>query len=503
MPLKSRPHAVQTIALAACLMTTIGSGPLKGADYSRETFKQQFEVAATSEAMIEVCRRFVESAPDIDVAREAQDQWRALDEGGLAAWLSEIYGKKPKSARYAYLYGRVAEPAVEKVRLGRRAIELEPKWPYGYRLLTVTYSQELFRKTPGEPHYEALKAELERDGKAFQKFTEVSRDNLPLTLLMEYRLFKSDYAGAEATTKQIKAQDPEWQSPVMEARISAGLGNYTAARAILESWIGAMPDQSGFGPNEKAQYLEWNLHLALLQAGAFDELERSVESLAGNLKTPDILLLLAKSRASRGQTDSAYEALYRALAAGFDIRSGVESAYEFSSLRADPRWTAILVAVDANRKAGSEKRRDAMRAGRLDRLAPDWTLDDANGNRVALSDLRGQIVILDFWATWCGPCKMAMPHLDKFVKERKPEGVRVFSINIWDNGGRSAKKFMTDRNYAMELLYAPDDLAKVYGFEGIPYICAIDREGIIRYEERGFTENLPDALDFWAEDLSK
>ena len=96
---------------------------------------------------------------------------------------------------------------------------------------------------------------------------------------------------------------------------------------------------------------------------------------------------------------------------------------------------------------------------------------------------------------------MAMPVLDDFTKNRKPDDVLVFSVNIWDKGIDNPANFMKDNDYAMTLLYAPDELSKEYQFDGIPHICVIDKEGKIRYRHVGYSDALNESLDIWATDL--
>jgi len=133
--------------------------------------------------------------------------------------------------------------------------------------------------------------------------------------------------------------------------------------------------------------------------------------------------------------------------------------------------------------------------------APGWTLPDPEGNLVSLSDLRGQILILDFWATWCQPCRDAMPLLNEWMASDMPVGVQVFSINVWEDDPPNAIKFMNDNKYAMRLLFGDEELTTAYGIQGIPFICVIDGEGMVRGVEKGYSPTLKDTLNAWINEI--
>ena len=112
--------------------------------------------------------------------------------------------------------------------------------------------------------------------------------------------------------------------------------------------------------------------------------------------------------------------------------------------------------------------------------APDFELKDAEGKTVSLKDLHGSVVVLDFWATWCGPCKMAMPGVQKLSEQFKDKPVKVFGVNCWERGGDPAK-FMKDKNYTYGLLLKGDNIADKYKVSAIPTFYVIDTEGKIAH----------------------
>lgn len=119
--------------------------------------------------------------------------------------------------------------------------------------------------------------------------------------------------------------------------------------------------------------------------------------------------------------------------------------------------------------------------------APEWTLKDSSGKEHKLSDYRGKIVVMDFWATWCGPCKRAMPTIQKIHEEYKDKGVVVFGVNCWERD--DAQKYMNDKKFTYGLLLKADDVATRYGVEGIPAFFIVDPTGKIAFSESGFGPN--------------
>ena len=119
--------------------------------------------------------------------------------------------------------------------------------------------------------------------------------------------------------------------------------------------------------------------------------------------------------------------------------------------------------------------------------APDWSLQTPDGKTVSLSTLRGSVVVLDFWAVWCGPCVAAMPHVQKLHEKYNGKGVKIFGLNTWEREGNDPVKFMKDKEYTYGLLLKSDDVAKAYGVSGIPTFYIIDQKGNIAHTAVGFS----------------
>lgn len=124
--------------------------------------------------------------------------------------------------------------------------------------------------------------------------------------------------------------------------------------------------------------------------------------------------------------------------------------------------------------------------------APPWTLTGSRGEEVSLEDLRGKVVILDFWATWCGPCIAVMPEIQSIHENYSEDRVIVYGVNVWENGDPVA--FMDENGFTYGLLLEGDNVAEDYRVTGIPTIYVVDPRGVIAYVEVGANPNIGQLL---------
>jgi peroxiredoxin len=112
--------------------------------------------------------------------------------------------------------------------------------------------------------------------------------------------------------------------------------------------------------------------------------------------------------------------------------------------------------------------------------APDFTLKDADGKVVHMSDYRGKVVLLDFWATWCGPCKIEIPWFMEMQRKNKDKGFEVLGIAMDDEGWEVVKPFVADLNVNYRIVIGNDATAEIYGgVDALPTTFLIDRGGKI------------------------
>ena len=122
----------------------------------------------------------------------------------------------------------------------------------------------------------------------------------------------------------------------------------------------------------------------------------------------------------------------------------------------------------------------AVTAEKDRKSAPDFSLKDANGHTVKLSDYKGKVVLLNFWATWCGPCKIEIPWFVEFEQAYKDRGFAVLGVSMDDDGWQSVKPYIEQRKINYRVVIGTDEIGNLYGgVESLPTTFLIDRSGRI------------------------
>ena len=110
-------------------------------------------------------------------------------------------------------------------------------------------------------------------------------------------------------------------------------------------------------------------------------------------------------------------------------------------------------------------------------MAPGFSLLDTRGNTVALSDFKGKVVFIDFWATWCPPCRISMPEVEKLYSDFQGKNVQVLGLNL-DEDGDTARRFVEKKKIPYPVLLAgATDVSSAYNVSGIPHFALIDQKG--------------------------
>ena len=120
--------------------------------------------------------------------------------------------------------------------------------------------------------------------------------------------------------------------------------------------------------------------------------------------------------------------------------------------------------------------------------APDITLTAISGKTMRIADLKGQVVLLDFWASWCIPCRRSFPEVDALHRELQPKGLAVIAVNV-DEQQKNAYTFLEKYPHTMTIAFDPKGaVAEAFKLEAMPSTMIVDRSGHIRFSHQGYTE---------------
>jgi len=135
--------------------------------------------------------------------------------------------------------------------------------------------------------------------------------------------------------------------------------------------------------------------------------------------------------------------------------------------------------------------------------APDFTLRVLDGPNLRLQEQRGKVVLVNFWATWCGPCRKEMPHLNRIADKYRASGLVMLGINV-DDDVRNAAELASKLGVKFPVLLDTDKkVSKLYDLNSMPSTLVIDRNGRVRYLHRGYQDGYEDLYDKQIRDLLK
>jgi cytochrome c biogenesis protein CcmG/thiol:disulfide interchange protein DsbE len=122
--------------------------------------------------------------------------------------------------------------------------------------------------------------------------------------------------------------------------------------------------------------------------------------------------------------------------------------------------------------------------------APAIRAQDADGKTIELAALKGKVVLVDFWASWCVPCKTSFPALDSLYREYQPQGLEVLAVNV-DERRRDADAFLGDHPHRLTVLFDPKGGSPAaFGVKGMPSSFLIDKAGAVRFTHMGYSGDI-------------
>jgi peroxiredoxin len=255
--------------------------------------------------------------------------------------------------------------------------------------------------------------------------------------------------------RELSLRYQETDSYVAQGRLHLARGD---AKKALES-LGAAETEAQKFAHEIAMLDKDGKEVRVLSSGTLDGLT----------------ILKAAAQHELGKNDEAKATMSQAL--GFDDDPEVRKLY------------------DETRKALGLASKSEFGVKSEPIAAQNFALQNLKGKKVQLSAYKGKVVLVAFWATWCGPCKKEMPELQKFARAHKADGVEVIAISIDDFADRSKiAPFLEKNGLDMTVLLEEPEQLTQYNYRAIPALYVIDREGRIAHARTGYDPNLEDKL---------
>jgi peroxiredoxin len=126
------------------------------------------------------------------------------------------------------------------------------------------------------------------------------------------------------------------------------------------------------------------------------------------------------------------------------------------------------------------------KSAQSDSVPADFTLQDMGGKSIKLSDYKGKVVLIEFWATWCPPCRASVPGLEKLYKAYKDKGLVVLAVSMDEGGWDVVQSFVKEYGITYAVLKGTEDVAAQYQVRSIPMLLVVNREGRISKQYLGF-----------------
>ncbi|TPW12820.1 MAG: thiol-disulfide isomerase-like protein [Halothiobacillaceae bacterium] len=150
-------------------------------------------------------------------------------------------------------------------------------------------------------------------------------------------------------------------------------------------------------------------------------------------------------------------------------------------MRREPSWLNYTIFLTLWLMASG-----VMAAEKMTGLAPDFTLKSNSGANLKLSEYRGEVVMINFWASWCGPCRQEMPLLDKLYQQYKELGFVLLGVNVEEDSSK-AKELLQDVTVSFPILFdEKNSVSTQYKLVAMPSTVLVDRDGNMRYFHAGY-----------------
>lgn len=424
---------------------------------------------------------------DMQLHMYYQDRMQAADHEALEKEYTELLAANPDDPRMIVLESRVVGGRAERAEKIKKALELAPDDIY----IMEAAAKAFMMTRPPE-----IEKAAELSAKLLEVVPEFAGTYITNALLA---LNQGDAEKVvEYATKAREMNPYEFDAVYFLYNAYQMKQDGDAALASLEAFSEEQP------LNPDALYF---LEREYRQRGTLDSIaDRKRLAAEANPSEGWGYYDLASFYSELEWADSVVVALNKAVENGFYdynlVVTGLKQTDFGKKFSKSSDYKSIIKAMEAKQAETADERREEILADRLDVEAPEMVAKTLRGKEVKLSDLRGKVVVLDFWATWCGPCKMTMPLLSKFHKA----GVdaKLISVNVWERmtpEERPAKvrEFAKSEGLNWTVWLGENESAQAFEVTGIPTFLVIGPDGKIRYRLVGYEAFLDEKLEWMVE----
>ncbi len=454
--------------------------------------------------------------------------WLDFDEEG-AKQVYQAALSEHQEIQARYLLARLNEQSDQTLQIARQMIREKSREGIGYQLLSEAYLDYFGYSDKDDLERAEWIEEFKRDKRQFSAYyVRYPEDIKAQVTVLISRLLDGNIESVKKFYAIIVEKYPFSEEAKLVDKIILDEEMYDLLWDVKGIFIDQMIKTGILNAEEKEEFKAIAYASSLYSSAVFEELISTVNKHPEWLEYEDIQYMAVNANYHLENYAATIDILRLMLDEG-TIDSDVLEGLKDTPVAEEEGWPALLEYAESKAEAEpedpiddpefeepedlavpiepddfeeeDEELEEVAEASFEPYKAPEWTLPDAEGNLISLSDYRGQIVILDFWATWCGPCQRAMPLINDWMKTKMPSGVKVFSINVWEQDIEAAIKYMTDNKFGMKLVFGKNETVSDYGVEGIPYIAVIDKEGMVRFTEIGFSPDLKQKLTKWVNAL--
>lgn len=321
---------------------------------------------------------------------------------------------------------------------------------------------------------------------------------------------KAPSAELVAAGKEAIASAPEaFTQAMLKNQVAYELANRGEQLELAATWAAeayaAIPEDNKSAKLAVRDTLGWTQ----VQVGQYDKAIGNLEAVAAvSGDDPNALYHLGMAYEKAGMADKAIDAYIRSETV-FLSKNDVAA----KPLRAlYQKQHGSLDGLDAKLEAARKASREYVifESRKWDKPAPEWELKDMAGKPVKLADFKGKVIVMDFWGSWCPPCRAELPKFQALYNKYKDNKNVAFLAMDWERPGepearmKAVTDFIAKNNYTFPVVIDHDRVAvKAYEIEGFPTVYLIDPNGMIRYRNLGYDEGVEEIIETQLETMLK